>query len=60
MSVPGREGSEERRHAGEAGVRGRDDGNKIREQEGRTGGKGGGDDLCDGRAPPSRGVSYLF
>lgn len=54
MSVPGREraGGEERRHAGEAGMRGRDGGNKIREQEGGEEVEGGCDHLCHGGPPP--------
>lgn len=39
-----------RRHAGEAGMRGRDRGNKIQEQEGEA---GGGDHLSHGEAHPS-------
>lgn len=44
MSAPGREraGGEER-HAGEAGMRGRDGGDKIREQERRERRRGGED-----------------
>lgn len=60
MSVPGREraGGEER-HAGEAGMRGRDGGNKIREQERRR--EGGGDHLRHGGAQPlTPGLSCLF